>query len=139
MWNHKRSNGEYFSKIFFYYVRYRTYYDTIIFSTTTILYSIYLNTYICKLKFIMNFSQITYLFTLCSISALCKMFFSFDLQAIGHFGVWWDTLAWYIIWMGESQGGVSPSEALTFHWLHLSGLMVGYFGGRSGGWVIGGR
>ena len=31
--------------------------------------------------------------------------------------------------MGESQGGVSPSEALTFHWLHLSGLMVGYLGG----------
>ena len=36
--------------------------------------------------------------------------------------------------MGESKGGVSPSKALTFHWLHLSGLMVGHLGG---GWVAG--
>ena len=42
--------------------------------------------------------------------------------------------------MGESQGGVSPNEALTFHWLHLSGLMMGHLGGaRVAGWLGEGR
>ena len=44
-------------------------------------------------------------------------------------GIHWSGVS--AVGMGESQGAVSPSEALTFHWLHLSGLMVGFLGGRS--------
>ena len=47
-------------------------------------------------------------------------------------GIHWSGVS--AVGMGESQGGVSPSEVLTFHLLHLSGLMVGFLGG---GQVVG--
>ena len=69
------------------------------------------------------------------------MFFSsFGLQVIGHHGVWWDILVRYISWRdGRKTGESFPSEALTFHWLNLPGLMGGLWGGRLGGWEVGGQ
>ena len=73
---------------------------------------------------------------------LCKMFFSFDLQAIGHFGVWWDTLVRCIsCWDGRKSGGSFPQRGphILFS-CHLSGLMVGYLGGgQVVGWLGEGR
>ena len=44
-------------------------------------------------------------------NSLCKMFFSFGLQAIGHFGVWWDTLVRCIsLWDGRKSGGRFPQQ-----------------------------
>ena len=67
-----------------------------------------------------------------------NVFFSFGLQAIGHFGVWWDTLVRYILGMGESQGGVlqrGPNIPLVAP-LWSNG---GAFGGRLDGWAVGGK
>ena len=50
---------------------------------------------------------------------------------VGYTGQVYQLLGW------EKVGGSFPSVALTFHWLHLSGLMVGFFGGRSGVSLLG--